>query len=112
MATKGKDGGPPPQGWPAECPVTPLGMSADGSTFYYLDPAKRLHVLQAKDHSRLGILRLLNERWMLLMDYGPRRTKVREKKPAEVDYIPTGGKPERAAEEGIAKNARKVTWNT
>src|SRR6266404_2173148 len=94
-----KGGGPPPQGLPEGCPVTPLGISSDGTQFYLFDPSRRLQVKLGKDFSRLGILTLFNERWEVLQDYWPRLSKVTDKKTGETDYQVTGWKPERAAEE-------------
>ena len=107
---KGKSG-PPQAGLPEDCPVTPLGMSADGKMFFYLDSGFRLCVLREKDHSRLGILALFNQRWGTLQDYWPRLTKVTDKVTGEAEYIPTGWKPERAAEELIGACGRRGTLN-
>jgi hypothetical protein len=107
---KGQGGGPPP-GLPADCPVTPLGMSADGANCFYLDASQRLHVKSGKEHSRLGVLMLFNHRWQVLQEYWPRLTKVKDEKTGEVDYIATGWKPERAAEELIAACGRRGTLN-
>lgn len=104
-------GGPPPEGLPEGCPVIPLGISNDGSTFFYLDPGNRLQIKQGKDHSRLGILTLFNQRWDALMEYWPRLTKIKDEKTGEIDWVPTGWKPERAAEELIAACARRGTLN-
>jgi hypothetical protein len=108
---KGKGGGPPPEGLPADCPVTPLGISSDGSTFFYLDPGNRLQTKQGKDHSRLGILTLFNDRWQVLQDYWPRLSKIVDTKTKEIEWQVTGWKPERAAEELIAACARRGTLN-
>ena len=107
----GKKGGAPPQGLPEGCPVTPLGMSADGKLFFYLDAGDRLVINQGKDHSRLGITTLFNERYTVLMEYWPRLTKVTDKTTGETDFQVTGWKPERAAEELIAACGRKGTIN-
>jgi hypothetical protein len=107
----GKRGGPPPQGLPEGCPVTPLGISDDGTQFYLFDPAQRLQIKQGKDFSRLGILTLFNERWEVLQEYWPRLSKVKNEATGEVDFVPSGWKPERAAEELIAACARRGTLN-
>jgi hypothetical protein len=104
-------GGGPPDGLPKDCPVRPLGMSADGKLFFYLDPGGRLQILTQKDHSRLGILALFNERFNLLMEYWPRLTKVTDKETGETDFQVTGWKPERAAEELVAQCGRRGTIN-
>jgi hypothetical protein len=104
-------GGPPSGALPEGCPVMALGMSADGKSFYYLDAGQRLCVLREKDHSRLGILGLFNKRWNALMEYWPRLTKIKDEKTGEVDWVPTGWKPERAAEELIAACGRRGTLN-
>jgi hypothetical protein len=91
-------GGGPPEGLPANCPITPLGMSADGAYCYYLDGAQRLHIKRDKDHSRLGLLMLFNDRWPYLQETWPRLTKVKDEKTGEIDYVVTGWKPEAAAQ--------------
>jgi hypothetical protein len=89
--------GRPGTGLPAECPVTPLGLSDDGQ-YYYLDAIRQLRILKERDHSRLGVLSLFNRRWQVLQEYWPRLSK---------DGTPTGWRPERAAEELIAACGRK-----
>jgi len=106
-----KGGGPPPQGLPEGCPVIPLGISPDGTLYYYLDAGQRLQIKRGKDHSRLGILELFNERYTVLLDYWPRLTKVTDKNTGETDYQVTGWKPERAAEELIAACGRRGSLN-
>ena len=110
---KGSGGGQPPRS-PVEkpdSPVTPLGLSADGSTTFGFDPAKRLQVLTVKDLSRLGILRLVNERWPWLESKYPRLSKVRDEKTGEVVWQVTGWKPELFAQDYVAACARKGTLN-
>lgn len=84
-------------GLPDDCPVTPLGLNDDGQ-FYYLDAIQQLRVLKEKDHSRLGLLALFNQRWHVLQATWPRMTK---------DGVITGWRPERAAEELISACGRK-----
>lgn len=108
---KRKGGSPPPAGLPEDCPVTPLGMSADGKLFFYLDPGQRLVIKSEKDHSRLGILALFNDRWTALQEYWPRLSKVTDKDTGETDWQVTGWKPERAAEELISACGRRGTLN-
>jgi hypothetical protein len=106
-----RKGGGGDGGLPKDCPVRPLGMSADGKLFFYLDPGGRLQILTQKDHSRLGILALFNERFNILMEYWPRMSKVTDKESGVSEFQVTGWKPERAAEELIAACGRRGTVN-
>lgn len=110
---EGKGGGGPPAigALPPDCPVKPLGMSADGRLFYYLDAGDRLVIKQEKEHSRLGILGLFNHRWEMLQEYWPRLTKVKNERTGEPEFVTTGWKPERAAEELISACGRRGTLN-
>lgn len=106
-----RDGAAPPAGLPDDCPVIPLGMSADGKLFFYLDPGGRLQVMAQRDHSRLGILGLFNERHSVLKDYWPRLKKITDKQTGEVEWSVEGWRPELAAEELFGACGRKGTIN-
>lgn len=110
-AELGGGGGPsgPSGQLPADCPVIPLGMSADGRKFYFLDSTGRLHVCSPTDLARAGMLALFNERWELLREYWPRLTKMTDKATGEEEWVVTGWKPERAMEEMIACCGRRGT---
>ena len=85
---------------PPGCPVTALGVHGD--TCYYLDAAQQLRPMAAKDHSRLGILKLFAPHDKFLYDTWPRMDKGGEI---------TGWRPERAAECLMAAASERGIWD-
>jgi hypothetical protein len=92
----GGDGGWYESRLPAECPVTPLGVT--GQIHHYLDALNQHREISARDHSRLALLSLFGHRTELLYQHWPRTNDK---------GATTGWKPELVAEALVAETARK-----
>lgn len=87
-------------GLPSNCPVVPLGVAGD--VCHYLDAARQLRTLNARDHSRLGLQSLFGVHARRLYLYWPR---------VNADGNVTGWRPELAAESLMGSAFRRGVWD-
>ena len=90
---------------PEDSPVTPLGHILD--MYYYLDAARQLRVIKAKDHSRLNILSLFGRRQAYLYAIWPRLDQDAKTK----KYYASGWRPESVIEALLDSAARAGVWD-
>ena len=90
---------------PDDCPVTALGLILD--VYYYLDAARQLRAIKAKDHSRLNVLALFGRRQAYLYAVWPRLQQDSKTK----TWYASGWRPEAAIEALMDAAARKGPWD-
>ena len=95
----------PPNGLPADCPVTVLGD--DDSAIYVLDVARRLIIIPSRDLVRTKIIKIFrHQKNWLELNY-PRRKKIMTRDRPMGEWITMGWHPEYVAEDLTEAASRK-----